>query len=307
MEKITVICPIFNEEKNIEIFVKTFSQIFNEYKEIDFSILFADNNSSDNSYEIIKSICEKNSKIKYLRYSKNYGVMKSIYTAIHHVNDDACVIFDCDLQDPANLLGPFISEWKKGFKIIYGKRTKREESFLIGIFRNIFKKLNYLLRGFHVEVESGAWFLDKSAVDEIKNSIFDPFLPGLIYNLDFEKKSIPYERNERKFGKSKFNFFRYLDYAADGFTSGTSRPLRISIFFSFIFGIFSFVSATYFLIAKFILNIPFAEGIAAIIIINLFSFSLIFFFLSIIGEYIGKIFLAENNKSKAKINKKINI
>tara|TARA_B100000003_G_C10914286_1_gene364515 strand:+ start:555 stop:1478 length:924 start_codon:yes stop_codon:yes gene_type:complete len=306
MEKITLICPIHNEEKNIKIFVETFLKIFDKFKEIEFSILFADNNSTDNSYEIIKLMCEKNKKIKYLGYSKNYGVMKSIYTAIHHVNDDACAVFDCDLQDPADLLTQFILEWRKGFKIIYGKRIKREESLIIKILRNIFKKLNYLLKGFNIEVESGAWFLDKRAIDEIKNSIFDPYLPALINNLDFKKKPIMYERKKRKFGKSKFNFFRYLNYAVDGFISGTSQPLRISIFFSFIFGVISLFSAVYFLIAKFIMNIPFAEGIAAIIIINLFSFSLIFFFISIIGEYIGKIYLSENNKMKAKVYKKIN-
>ena len=104
MKKITIICPIYNEEKNIKIFVDTFLNIFEKYKEIEFSILFADNNSIDKSSEIIKSFCEKNDKIKYIKYSKNYGVMKTLYTAISQVNDDACSVFDCDLQDPPELI-----------------------------------------------------------------------------------------------------------------------------------------------------------------------------------------------------------
>ena len=307
MKNITIICPIYNEEENIKIFVETFSQIFEKNQDFSFSILFADNNSTDKSYDLIKAICKNNDKIKYIRYSKNYGVMKSIYTALNHIDSDACCVFDCDLQDPAILLNEFIIHWRDGYEIIYGKRVKRVESLQLSVLRNFFKKISFWIKGFNIEIESGAWFFDKSVVNEIKNLDFDPFLPALINSLDFKKKSVSYERNDRKFGNSKFNVFQYLSYAADGLVSGTTKPLRISIFISFIFALFSFAASIYFILAKFFLNIVFEEGVAAIIIINLIYFSLIFFCFAILAEYVGKIYLREENNKQVIIKHKINL
>ena len=307
MKEITILCPIFNEQENIELFIKNFTQIFKNHPNYKFSILFADNASSDSSSQLLKNICKENRDIKYIRYLKNNGVMKSIFTAIKYVDTDACAIFDCDLQDDPKLLTEFIRNWELNNKIVYGKRTKRKEIFFLGFLRNVFKKLSEFLRGYKIEIESGAWFLDKEVIDEIKNLEYDPFLPALINNLNFKSKGIDYERNERKRGLSKFNFFNYLSYAADGLVSGTIKPLRISIYFSFLFALISFFSAIYFLIAKFYLGIVYPEGVAAIIIINLISFTLIFLFFGILGEYIGKIYLKDDNKKTPKINEKINL
>ena len=307
MKEITIVCPIFNEEENIELFKKNFNEVFKNHPSYKFSILFADNASTDFSREILKKICEENKDIKYIRYAKNNGVMKSLFTAIKHVDTDACAVFDCDLQDDPKLLTQFIKNWELDIKIIYGKRVKRKEIFFLGFLRNIFKKISNYLRGYEIEIESGAWFLDKKVIQEISHDEYEPFLPLLINNLNYKSKGIEYERIERKRGLSKFNFFKYLSYAAEGLVSGTIKPLRVSVYFSFLFGSMSFFSAIYFLIAKFYLNIEFAEGIAAIIIINLISFSLIFLFLGILGEYIGKIYLKDNNKKIPKISEKINI
>ncbi len=307
MKEITILCPIFNEEENIELFIKNFTQIFKNHPNYKFFILFADNASTDTSSQLLKNICKENKDIKYIRYLKNNGVMKSIFTAIKYVDTDGCAIFDCDLQDDPKLLTEFISNWELNNKIVYGKRIKRKEIFFLGFLRNIFKKLSEILRGYKIEIESGAWFLDKEVIDEIKNQEYDPFLPALISNLNFKSKGIDYKRNERKRGLSKFNFFNYLSYAADGLVSGTIKPLRISIYFSFLFALISFFSAIYFLLAKFYLGIVYSEGVAAIIIINLVSFTLIFLFFGILGEYIGKIYLKDDNKKTPKIYEKINL
>lgn len=307
MREITIICPIYNEEKNIKIFIKRFLKIFRKINKYKFIILFADNNSTDNSGTIIKNICKKNKMIRYVKYSKNNGVMKSIYTAINLVKSDACAVFDCDLQDNPNLLIQFIKHWEKKYKIVFGKRITRKESIFLSVFRNIFKKLNFLSKGYDIEIESGAWFLDKSVINEIKNKKFDPFLPALIDRLSFKKIGIPYKRLERVSGDSKFSFFSYINYASEGIISGTIKPLKLSIYFSFLFGLFSLLSAIYFTLAKFYFKIYFAEGIAAIVIINLTSFALLFLFLGILGEYIGQIYLSDENKKLAVIEEKMNM
>ena len=118
MKEITIVCPIFNEEENIELFIKNFNEIFKNHPNYKFSILFADNASTDLSRKILKKICAESKDIKYIRYAKNNGVMKSLFNAIKHVDTDACAVFDCDLQDDPKLLNEFIKNWKLEIKIV---------------------------------------------------------------------------------------------------------------------------------------------------------------------------------------------
>lgn len=305
-KKITIICPVFNEEKNINDFYDAFYIIFEKIDIYDFKIIFADNKSTDNSLKLIEQISQKDKRVSLLGYSKNFGVMKSIYTAISFVEEDACAIFDCDMQDPPELILEFIDKWVSGNKIVYGKRQLRIESKILYFLRKMQKKLERFIKGYETNIESGAWFLDKVVIEEIKKYPYDSFLPGLISRLGFKSDYVEYVRNIRKKGFTKFNYKLYFLYGIDGLISGTITPLRISIIFSVIFAILCFISSIYFLLAKFFLEIVFQEGIAAILIINLLSFSIIFFILGIFGEYLGRIYIRNEDQKLAIIEKKIN-
>ena len=305
-KKITIICPVFNEEKNINDFYDAFYIIFEKIDIYDFKIIFADNKSTDNSLKLIEQISQKDKRVSLLGYSKNFGVMKSIYTAISFVEEDACAIFDCDMQDPPELVLEFIDKWVSGNKIVYGKRQLRIESKILYFLRKMQKKLERFIKGYETNIESGAWFLDKVVIEEIKKYPYDSFLPGLISRLGFKSDYVEYVRNIRKKGFTKFNYKLYFLYGIDGLISGTITPLRISIIFSVIFAILCFISSIYFLLAKFFLEIVFQEGIAAILIINLLSFSIIFFILGIFGEYLGRIYIRNEDQKLAIIEKKIN-
>jgi len=295
MKKIIgICCPVFNEEDNIENFYNTYSKIFLNYQEkYQLEFLFTDNCSNDKSFNILKNLTIKNNNVTVIRYSKNFGVMKSIYTGIINVSEkwDAVAVFDCDLQDPPKLINDFIDKWEEGFKIVFGKRINREEPKIITILRKIYKRIERSVQKEVQEVESGAWFLDKKIIDEIKKkNRFEPYLPGLINSLGFKSRSIPYDRIKRANGVSKFNFFSYLSYATDGIVSGTMIPLRISIYFGVFFGTFAICLSIFFILAKFIFEIDYAEGIAAMIVFTLFNFGINFLFLGIIGEYVGRVY-----------------
>lgn len=306
-KKIVIICPIFNEEKNINDFYNAFCKIFEKLPIFDFAIIFSDNKSTDDSLKLIEEICEKDKRVSSLSYSKNFGVMKSIYTAISFVEADACGIFDCDMQDPPELLLEFIDKWMLGNKIVYGKRKLRTESKILDILRKMQKKIEKFIKGYETNIESGAWFLDKVVINEIKKFPYDSFLPGLISRLGFKSDYVEYIRNIRKKGLTKFNYKLYFLYGIDGLISGTITPLRISIIFSIFFAILCFISSIYFVLAKFFFKIIFQEGIAAVLIINLLSFSIIFFILGIFGEYLGRIYIRNEDQKLAIIEKKINL
>ncbi len=291
---ITILCPVFNESENVGHFVSQFVSVVTplaqQYK---FDFLFADNCSTDNTLEQLIRLQQQYPNIKIIKYSRNFGVMKSIFTGIVNSRSNACAVFDCDLQDPPELLLDFIREWEKGAKVIYGVRRKREEGFMVGFLRRIYRKIETYLKGYRVTVESGAWLLDERVVAELRGTPFEPYLSGLISRMGFKSVGVPYDRRARLRGESKFGFVRYFSYATDGLVSGTIAPLRISVISGVVLSVMSFLFGMYFVIAKLILDVPFATGIAAIIVILLFGFGLNFLFLGVIGEYVGRLHLAK--------------
>jgi dolichol-phosphate mannosyltransferase len=308
IKEVQIICPVFNELENIENFYRQFTNLFN--KKLDaylVKFLFLDNSSSDGTFEKLIEMSDAYPNISVLRYSRNYGVMKSIFTGLINSSGDVVAVFDCDLQDPPELIFKFLEAWENGCKVVYGVRKKREESLFMGFARRSFRSLESFFKGYKSSIESGAWLLDARVVNEIRKRPFEPFLAGLIGRIGFKSQGITYERTSRKHGLTKFNFKSYFSYAVDGLVSGTIAPLRIAIFIGVLLSIFSLIAAIYFCIAKFYLGIQFASGVAAIIIITLFSFSANFIFLGIIGEYVGRIYLSRELTESAVIENSVNM
>ncbi len=306
---IGILCPVFNEEENILIFYNSFLETTSKLsRNYSFEFLFADNCSTDSSFLIIKSLAKNDSHVHGFRYSKNFGVMKSIYTGIikSPKNWSAIAIFDCDLQDPPNLLLDFISEWESGNKIVFGVRKFRDEPFLMSSLRNVYKVIENFVQKEKRKLESGAWLLDKRVIEELRiQNIFQPFLPGLLDRLGFKSKGIEYARVKRKMGHTKFNFFSYFLYATDGIVGGSTTPLKISIFFGFFVGMASLVIAIYFVFAKLVFQLEFQEGIVAMIVLMLLNFGINFFFLGILGEYIGRLYQFEETRLPAIIDERV--
>jgi len=276
---IEIICPVYNEIDNVENFYNEFRLVTQPLGDgYVISFLFMDNCSNDGTFDKLQEMCRLNRDIRVIKYSRNYGAMKSIFTGLIHSRGDAVAVFDCDLQDPPSLILNFIESWESGSKVTYGIRSKRKETFFMGFARQSFRNLETFFKGYKNTLESGAWFLDRRVVAELRLRAFEPFLVGLISRLGFKSTGIPYERSTRLRGSAKFGITSYFSYAVDGLVSGTIAPLRLAILLGLFLSALSFLGMIYFLIAKFLLGAPFASGVAAIIIITLFSFSINFIF-----------------------------
>jgi len=305
-KEIVIVCPVHNEEDNIRFFINSFNSITNKLQHhYSFSYLFLDNCSEDKTLEILLGFKKIHKNISVIKYSRNFGVMKSIYTGIINVSKkaSACLIFDCDLQDPPNLILDFLKKWEEGYKVVYGSREKRNESYFLTFMRKRYRNLEKFFKGYNVQIESGAWLLDKRIVEELRCSNYEPYLAGQISRLGFRSVGVFYNRNARKYGQTKFNFSKYFSYAIDSLVSGTIFPLRVSIFFGFIFSLFAFMLAIYFILAKLYFGVEFQAGIVASIVILLFGFGLNFIFLGLIGEYLGRVYLKDQSNSLAIIDK----
>lgn len=293
-KNIQIICPVFNEEKNISIFFEKFSKVLlNLEDRYSFSFLFLDNCSTDKTFEVLKTLCNDHVNVRAIKYSRNYGVMKSIYTGLIKSEGDAVAVFDCDLQDPPELIIDFVHAWENEYKVVYGVRVERDEIRLLTFKRKIFRNLESYFKGYKILIESGAWFLDKRVIQELRAHNFEPYLAGMLSKMGFKSFGVRYARMKRIHGVSKFNMTSYYSYAIDGLVSGTIAPLRLVIVFGVFLSFVSFFTMIYFLYAKFFTNALFANGVAATIIFTLFCFSINFIFLGIIGEYIGKIYMSK--------------
>ena len=309
MKTITIFCPVYNEAENVIQFHRTFSDLIAPLCDrYSFRFLFADNRSTDGTFAILSDLATRNPDVGILRYSRNFGAMKSIYTGLLRASGDAVAVFDCDLQDPPELLLDFIREWEGGAKIVFGQRKKRDEPLLITVLRKAFRGLERRLQKQPIEIESGAWLLDRRITDELRRrNRFEPYLAGLLSRLGFAAKGISYDRRRRLRGKSKFDLLSYFAYASDGVVSGTILPLRLSIVLGVAISFFSFLSMVYFVIAKFFLGASFAAGVAAAIIITLFSFGTNLIFLGILGEYVGRIYQMGDTDEPAIVDDTINL
>ncbi|WP_342146792.1 glycosyltransferase family 2 protein [Rickettsiella endosymbiont of Aleochara curtula] len=285
---ISIVTPCFNEELNIlEIYEKT-KVIFNKFKAYQYEHIFIDNNSQDNTLKILKEISEKDKNIKIIVNSRNFGHIRSPYYALLQASGEAAIILAADLQDPPQMIGEFIKEWEKGYKIVIGIKNKSKESKIMFFLRRLY--YNFVTKIADIELIknfTGFGLYDKSILKILKK-INDPYpyLRGLISDIGFERKEIFYTQPKRSFGVTKNNFYTLYDIAMLGITNHSKLPIRLATIGGFFLSVLSLCAAFLFLVLKLISWKSFNTGISSILC-GLFIFSSVqLFFIGLLGEYI---------------------
>ena len=204
---------------------------------------------------------------------------------------DAVILMVADFQDPPKMILDFIDEWEKGYKIVIGIKSKSKESKLMYFLRTLYyKMINKIANVDHIEHFTGFGLYDKDFIN-ILRKLEDPspYLRGIVAELGFTRKELNYEQPQRKFGKTKNNFYSLYDIGMLGITSYSKVILRISTFVGFIVGGLSFLLSVIYLILKLIFWYSFPVGTAPILIGIFFLGGLQLFFIGILGEYIMNI------------------
>ena len=293
MKLISIVTPCYNEEENIELLSNKVSELFKgSLSNYDYEHIFIDNNSSDDTINILRKLAEDDHKIKVILNSRNFGHIRSPYHGIFQSTGEATVLLVSDLQDPPNLIVDFIKEWEKGYKVVVGIKTKSEENLLMFVIR----KLYYWLIEKYSDTEqiknfTGFGLYDKSFLDCIKglNDPY-PYLRGLITEIGVECKEIEYTQPIRKWGRTKNNFYTLYEVAMLGFVSHTKVPLRLATFIGFFVALVSIFVAIFYFIYKLIYWDIFQAGTVPMVIGIFFFASVQLIFIGIIGEYIGAIY-----------------
>lgn len=292
MKKISIVIPTYNEIENIALLVSELTEILEkELSNYNYEIIVIDNYSTDGTRDEIRKLCALNKNVKGILNAKNFGQLNSPFYGITQITGDAVILMCADFQDPPRMILNFVKEWENGYKIVIGIKNKSKESKFMYLARTMYYKMIDKMADIkHIEHFTGFGLYDKKFIDVLRK-LDDPtpYLRGIVAELGFTRKEIPYEQQQRKFGKTKNNFFSLYDVGMLGITSYTKIILRLATFIGFFVGVISFFLSIIYLILKLIYWDSYPAGTAPILIGMFFLGSLQLFFIGILGEYIMNI------------------
>ncbi|QNM10232.1 glycosyltransferase family 2 protein [Wansuia hejianensis] len=288
-KKISVVIPCYNEEENVEAIYKAVKkELVNKCAVYDYEILFIDNKSKDRTRVLIERICESDKHVKAIFNAKNFGQFNSPYYGMLQATGDCVILLAADFQDPVEMIPQFIAEWEKGYKIVCGIKTSSKENGVVYLLRSLYyKAIKKMSSVEQIEHFTGFGLYDSEFIQvlrELKDPT--PFLRGIVAELGFERKEIPYSQPRRRAGKTHNNWYSLYDAAMLSFTSYTKVGLRIATFFGFLASGISFIIALVYLIMKLVFWERFIAGAAPMVILTCFLGGIQLFFIGLVGEYI---------------------
>lgn len=290
MIALSIVVPVFNEEQIIEQLMQRMTAAAESITP-DYEIIFVNDGSRDMSLLKLKDACEKNNKLHYISFSRNFGHQIAISAGMDNAKGDAIVTIDGDLQDPPELIAEMYKEYQAGNKVVYAKRTKRKgETFFKLFTAKMFYRLMANMVSFEIPLDVGDFrLISRDVLDYVKRmKEYDKYLRGQIAWLGFKSSYVYYERDERKFGTTNYPFKKMLRLAFNGITAFSDSPLKMATRIGFTVCIVSFLIIIYALYSYFIgkTTVP---GWASTIISITFLGGVQLLSLGILGEYISRI------------------
>lgn len=286
---LSVILPSYNEEKMIAKATARMAEILQPEK-IDYELLFIDDGSRDNTWAQINEAAEKDSHVVGVHFSRNFGKEAAMFAGLEQAKGDCCVVIDCDLQHPPEKIVEMYRLWEQGYEVVEGiKEDRGEESGLHKFAANSFYGLISKATGMDMSSSSDFKLLDRKVVDTL-NSLPERnvFFRALSFWVGYKKTSVSYCVQERTEGVSKWSTKSLIKYALTNISSFSSAPLHIVTVLGFIMLAVAFVLGIIALVQK--ISGVALGGFTTVILLLLFSASVIMISLGIIGYYIARIY-----------------
>ena len=289
MKTISVLIPCYNEEENVEPIARAVTEILEkELPQYDYELVFIDNDSQDDTRMILRRLCGENPRIKAILNARNFGQFNSPYHGLLQVTGDCVIAMVADFQDPVELIPQYVKAWEEGYKIVIGIKTSSKENPIMYWLRSCYYKMIRKMSDVEqIEHFTGSGLYDRDFI-EVLRRLDDPtpFLRGIVAELGFRRKEIPYEQPKRRAGKTHNNFYRLYDAAMLSVTSYTKAGLRLATFVGGISCGMSLAVAFVYLVMKLIWWDRFPAGMTPMLLGMLFLGSVQIFFIGMVGEYV---------------------
>ncbi len=291
MKILSIIVPICNEELNIRELYKELVRVLQTKRENTLQLIFVDDGSIDESWNEITTLIKQDSRVEGISFSRNFGYQMALTAGYDYAKGDAVVVMDGDLQHPPTIVPDMIKEWEKGFDIVYGRRSHRQEGFLRKITGTLYYKLLNKVSDVRLPGDISDFCLIDKKVHRVVKQCRDrePYMRGTVAWTGFSYTFVNYVSVDRSQGTSSYNWFRLVKLAFDGLTSLSRFPLEIAAYIgSFVIatGILMF---TYITIDAFVYHAryPLFKWLTVILYI---ATGVQFLLMWLLGEYIGRIY-----------------
>lgn len=297
MKLIDIIVPVYNEEETIGQLLKELQKQF-EVLPYSYVITVVDDGSTDQTLAVLKCFAAKFPRIKYISFSRNFGHQMALKAGLDRCLGDCAISLDGDMQHPPSLIPSLLQQWEQGYDVVYTirKETKTHKNFLKRKTSNLFYRVMNRLANLDMEKGSADFRLvDKKVVEVLKG--FDEhelFFRGLAKWVGFNQTGVEYTANERKCGRSKYTVKKMVQFAIQGITSFSTKPLYYAAYLGLIFSLSSLLYVPYALISHYFGYT--VSGWTSIVVIIAFFGGLQLCILGIIGLYLGKVFMQGKNR-----------
>ena len=290
-DRLSVVIPVYNEVDVLPEFYRRMAEVA---RGVDgrVELIFVDDGSIDGSLQILHDLSVVDPRVAVLELSRNFGKEIAMTAGLDHARGDAVVVIDADLQDPPELIPEMISHWRDGYDVVYAKRTARVgESFLKKSTAYLFYRVIGSLSRVSIPRDTGDYrLLSRRAVDaviELREQ--HRFMKGLFAWIGFAQKEVPYERQIRHDGTTKWNMRSLWNFAMEGITSFTILPLKIASYIGFLTAVGAFIFGLFMILDTLLFGNP-VQGYPSLMVVMLFLGGVQLMAIGVIGEYLGRMF-----------------
>ncbi len=297
--KISVIVPCYNEQESLQLFYNEIKRVSCEMSDVEFELLFVNDGSRDKTLDVLKELAEKDSTVKYLSFSRNFGKESAIYAGLKNASGELVAIMDADLQDPPSLLPQMYDIIiNEGYDSVATRRvTRKGEPPIRSFFAKMFYKI--INRISDADIVDGARdyrLMNRKFVNAILSmKEYNRFSKGLFGWVGFKTKWLEYENVERVAGETKWSFWKLFKYSIEGIVAFSTMPLIIASIIGVIFCLLAFLFVGVIIIRKLLFGDP-VEGWASLVSIILFLGGLQLSCIGILGQYLAKLYLEAKDR-----------
>ena len=294
MSKISIVVPMYNEQESLGILYKELNRVTDTLPEYEFEYLFVNDGSSDATLAEIRQLAEKDKRVRYVSFSRNFGKEAALYAGLKNATGDYVATMDADLQDPPALLPQMIAMIEAGdCDNVATRRVNRKgeppiRSFFAKCFYKVMRHLS------HIEIADGARdyrLMSRAMVDSIVSvSEYNRFSKGIFAWVGYERKWLEFENVERSAGETKWSFWKLVRYSFDGIINFSDTPIRISSYLGLLLTVLSFVAIIMEVIRALVFGDPVA-GWPSLVCIITFIGGIQLFCMGIMGQYIAKTYM----------------
>lgn len=299
MDKITIAVPCYNEEQALPPFFAEVTRVAAQMPYVEFEFLFINDGSKDGTMPILRELAQKDPRVKYISFSRNFGKEAGIYAGLENATGDYVVIMDADLQDPPALLPEmYRAVTEEGYDCVGSRRVTRKgeppiRSFFARMFYKIINKMS------EAEIVDGArdfQMMNRTVVDAILSmGEYNRFSKGIFGWIGFHKKWLEYENVERVAGETKWSFWKLFLYAIQGIVAFSTTPLVLSSVFGLLCCALAFIMIIVVIIRTLVFGDP-TQGWPSLVCIMLLLSGIQMLGIGIVGQYLAKTYLETKNR-----------